>query len=69
MKLVGARPLSEHISLCIQKNFNLEIKTKPGLIPPFYADMPTSLEEIMLSEMKYLKAYQKDLFVLILSIF
>ena len=35
------------------------IKTKPGLIPPFYVDMPKTLEEIMASETKYLKAYQK----------
>lgn len=60
MKLVGVRPLSEHyFSLYTKELQSLRIKTKPGLIPPFYADMPTSLEEIMLSEMKYLKAYQK----------
>ena len=37
----------------------LRVKTKPGLIPPFYADMPVTLEEIMASEIKYLRAYEK----------
>ena len=38
------------------------MKTKPGLIPPFYADMPKTLEEIMASEMRYLEAYEKHPF-------
>ena len=60
MKLVGVRPLSEHyFSLYTKELQVLRIKSKPGLIPPFYVDMPTTLEEIMLSEIKYLKAYQK----------
>jgi hypothetical protein len=60
MKLVGVRPLSEHyFSLYSTELQTLRIKTKPGLIPPFYADMPVTLEEIMASEMKYLKAYEK----------
>jgi hypothetical protein len=33
---------------------------KPGLIPPFYVDLPKTLEEIMASEMKYLRAYEKN---------
>ena len=60
MKLVGVRPLSAHyFSLYSTELQTLRIKTKPGLIPPFYADMPVTLEEIMASEMKYLKAYEK----------
>lgn len=63
MKLVGVRPLSEHyFSLYTKELQELRIKTKPGLIPPFYADMPVTLEEIMASELKYLKAYQKSPF-------
>jgi lipopolysaccharide/colanic/teichoic acid biosynthesis glycosyltransferase len=61
IKIVGVRPLSRHY-------FNLyteELKAKrtlfrPGLLPPFYADLPTTLEEIMASEMKYLQAYEKS---------
>ena len=60
MKLVGVRPLSEHyFSLYSKELQKLRTKTKPGLIPPFYVDMPKTLEEIMTSEIKYLKAYEK----------
>jgi lipopolysaccharide/colanic/teichoic acid biosynthesis glycosyltransferase len=61
MKIVGVRPLSSHFFSLYEKDLqDLRIKNKPGLIPPFYADMPITLEEIMASEMKYLKAYQKS---------
>jgi lipopolysaccharide/colanic/teichoic acid biosynthesis glycosyltransferase len=60
MKLVGVRPLSEHyFSLYTKELQTLRTKHKPGLIPPFYVDMPVTLEEIMASEMRYLKAYEK----------
>ena len=32
----------------------LRIQIKPGLIPPYYADMPKNFEEILLSERKYI---------------
>jgi hypothetical protein len=35
----------------------LRSRVKPGLIPPFYADMPETFEEICESERKYLEAY------------
>lgn len=60
MKLVGIRPLSEHyFSLYTKELQELRITTKPGLLPPFYADSPVTLEEIMASEMRYLTAYKK----------
>ena len=60
LKLVGVRPLSEHyFSLYDKELQSLRVKMKPGLIPPFYVDMPSTLEEIMLSEIKYIRAYQK----------
>ena len=60
MKLVGVRPLSEHFfSLYTKELQDLRITTKPGLLPPFYADSPVTLEEIMDSELRYLKAYKK----------
>jgi hypothetical protein len=34
-------------------------KIKPGLIPPYYADLPKELDEIMESEKKYIQAYCK----------
>jgi len=33
------------------------------LIPPFYVDMPKSLDEIMESEMRYLRRYEKHPFL------
>ncbi|WP_108868949.1 sugar transferase [Aquimarina aquimarini] len=60
MKLVGVRPLSSHyFSLYPKELQEKRLQVKPGLIPPFYADMPKTLEEIVASEMKYLEAYQK----------
>ena len=42
------------------KSFSSKVKTKPGLIPPFYADMPSTLEVNMASEMRYLKSYENS---------
>lgn len=63
LKLVGVRPLSEHyLSLYTPEHKDLRVKGKPGLIPPFYADMPKSIEEIMESESKYIHSYVQDPF-------
>jgi lipopolysaccharide/colanic/teichoic acid biosynthesis glycosyltransferase len=60
MKLVGVRPLSEHyFSLYHETLQKKRIQFKPGLIPPYYADLPETLEEIQESEMRYLEAYEK----------
>ena len=58
MKIVGVRPLSQqYFNLYSKELQELRIKTKPGLLPPFYVDMPETLDEIQESEMRYLKAY------------
>jgi lipopolysaccharide/colanic/teichoic acid biosynthesis glycosyltransferase len=58
MKLVGVRPLSRHyFSLYPEELQELRTKVKPGLVPPYYADMPKGLKEIQESERKYLEAY------------
>ena len=60
VKIVGVRPLSRHyFSLYSPELQQRRIGFKPGLIPPFYADLPESLEEIQASEMRYLDAYEK----------
>lgn len=60
IKLVGVRPLSEHyFNLYDEDLQQLRIKTRPGLIPPFYADLPSTLAEIQDSERRYLNAYFK----------
>jgi len=64
MKLFGVRPLSEHyFSLYSKELQEKRIKNKPGLIPPFYVDLPKTLDEIQASEMKYLNAYEKKPFI------
>lgn len=63
IKIVGVRPLSSHYyNLYSEELKQYRIKFKPGLIPPYYADMPESFEEIMESEWKYLMAYEKHPF-------
>jgi lipopolysaccharide/colanic/teichoic acid biosynthesis glycosyltransferase len=60
IKLVGVRPLSpQYYNLYSKELQDKRIKFKPGLFPPFYADMPHSLDEIQESEMKYLNACEK----------
>jgi len=61
MKLVGVRPLSEHyFSLYSKELQEKRIKFKPGLFPPFYADLPRTLDEIQASEMRYLMACETN---------
>ena len=61
IKLVGVRPLSAHyLSLYRDDLRKLRYNHKPGLIPPFYADLPETIEEIMNSEEKYLISYDKN---------
>lgn len=64
MKLVGVRPLSKHyFDLYSNELQERRIKYKPGLIPPFYADMPENLEMIQVSELKYLDEFDKHPFL------
>lgn len=64
LKLVGVRPLSrQYFSLYSKELQEKRTKSKPGLIPPFYVDMPKTLDEIQASEMKYLNAYEKHPFL------
>ncbi len=61
MKLIGVRPISKHyFSLYPKELQEKRIKVKPGLLPPFYVDMPKTLDEIVASEMRYLDAYLKS---------
>ena len=61
MKIVGVRPLSEHFFNLYDNDLQRErIKNKPGLIPPYYVDLPKTMTEIMQSERKYLKLYNKS---------
>lgn len=60
MKIVGVRPISQHyFSLYSKELQEKRVHHKPGLLPPFYADMPKTLEEIEASEMRYLTACEE----------
>jgi lipopolysaccharide/colanic/teichoic acid biosynthesis glycosyltransferase len=60
MKLIGVRPLSRHyLSLYPAEFRERRIHYKPGLLPPFYADMPKNIEEIVDSERRYFDEYDR----------
>jgi lipopolysaccharide/colanic/teichoic acid biosynthesis glycosyltransferase len=62
--LVGVRALSEQYFLLYPEDLReLRIQFKPGLIPPYYVDMPESFEEIVESERRYLQKKQTHPFV------
>jgi lipopolysaccharide/colanic/teichoic acid biosynthesis glycosyltransferase len=64
LKLVGVRPLSQqYFELYDEELRAKRIRVKPGLIPPFYADLPKTLEEIQASENRYLDTYLKHPFL------
>jgi hypothetical protein len=64
VKLVGVRPLSQQYFKLYKEEVRVRrINYKPGLIPPFYADMPAVLDDIQASEIKYLDAYDKHPFL------
>ena len=59
LKIIGVRPLSEtKLSLYPKKIRELRLSTKPGLIPPFYADLPKSFDGLINSEKKYIEEYK-----------
>jgi lipopolysaccharide/colanic/teichoic acid biosynthesis glycosyltransferase len=60
LRLVGVRPLSrQYLELNPPEHRLLRTKVKPGLVPPFYADLPVTLEEIVDSERRYIEAYMQ----------
>jgi lipopolysaccharide/colanic/teichoic acid biosynthesis glycosyltransferase len=60
LKLVGVRPISQHyLSLYPPEVIERRKKHKPGLVPPFYADLPTGFDEVVRSEVAYMEAYER----------
>ena len=60
MKLVGVRPLSAQYFKLYPQDIQLErCRHKPGLFPPYYADLPRTFSEIVDSERRYLRAYER----------
>jgi lipopolysaccharide/colanic/teichoic acid biosynthesis glycosyltransferase len=62
--LVGVRALSEHyLSLYPSDVQELRKQHRPGLLPPYYADLPKSFEEIVDSERQYLLRKNEQPFI------
>lgn len=61
LKIVGVRPLSpQYFNLYSEELKKIRVKSKPGLIPPFYYDLPKSFKDIEKSEIRYLKRYFEE---------
>ncbi|MCP3889240.1 MAG: sugar transferase, partial [Desulfobulbaceae bacterium] len=61
LQLVGVRPLSmQYFSLYDKELQEMRGLVKPGLVPPFYADLPETFEEICESEKRYIAAFLKN---------
>jgi len=59
IKIFGVRPLSRHfLSLYDASLQEMRSQIKPGLIPPYYADLPREFAQIVESEKKYMQAYK-----------
>ena len=53
--LIGPRALSKHFFSLYPKDLQLlRTSIRPGLIPPYYADMPKNFDEIIQSERSFL---------------
>ena len=64
VKIVGVRPLSQQYFSLYNEDLQMRrIKYRPGLVPPFYSDMPQTLKEIQESETRYLDLYDRNPFL------
>src|SRR5688572_6857172 len=60
LKLIGVRSISRQYFMLYKEEIrNLRIRHKPGLIPPFYADLSKSLDDIMEFEKRYILLYEQ----------
>ena len=63
LNLVGVRPISQnYLSKYPKELQKSRAMTKPGLIPPYYADLPKNFDEILISEEKYIARKLKSPF-------
>ena len=70
LNLVGVRPLSHNYFSRYPKDLqDLRIKVRPGLIPPYYVDLPKNFDEIIQSERNYLEKKIKHPFITDFSYF
>ena len=61
MNIVGVRPLTYHYFNLYPKDLQeLRMRVVPGLIPPFYSDLPDTFDEICESERRYIQTYLRN---------
>ncbi len=61
IRLFGVRPLSKHyFSLYNDETRVRRLQYKPGLLPPYYADLPDSLAAIQDSELRYFDSWDRN---------
>lgn len=61
LKLVGPRPVSmAKFALYSEELQLLRTSVKPGLLPPYYADLPSNMEEMESSERAYVESYHRS---------
>jgi len=61
IRVVGVRALSFAMYNTYPENLKKErIRMKPGLIPPYYKDLPKSIEEVYDSEWRYLNRHKEN---------
>lgn len=61
IRLLGVRAISQHYFNLYPKDVqDLRTQFKPGLVPPYYADLPKNFEEIIESERRYLLAKKQS---------
>lgn len=64
VKFVGVRPLSkQYFSLYPEEFRKTRLKYKPGLLPPYYKDLPRTFSQIIESEKRYLESFDKNPFL------
>jgi len=64
LNIVGVRPLSSHyFSLYPKVLKKLRNQVMPGLVPPYYADLPETFDQICESERHYIESYLKRPFL------
>jgi hypothetical protein len=61
LKLFGVRPISPGYFNHYPPDFQeYRKKFKPGLVPPVYAELPESIEDVAAIEQRYLRAYERS---------
>ena len=64
LKLVGVRPLGNSLYAALPTDLQeARLTYKSGIIPPYYVDLPKTMDEVFESERKYLEQYEKHPFL------